>query len=205
MLNTLYYINGCPGARAVRLFCRHKKLQVEEILVDFKKGEHMTYEFLDLNPMHTVPTIKLEDGSGMYESRLILKYFNGEENNNLEIDKWLFWDLGFLNTNVGKVIYPRLFMNSEPREKDINRLVEKLIYLNKYLENKEFLVNNKFSIADLSSAMLIHNSQIRDDLVEVNINNYHNITIWLNKVKEQFTVEEWEEVMGPFFSWKNSL
>ena len=36
MLNTLYYINGCPGARAVRLFCRHKKLQVEEILVDFK-------------------------------------------------------------------------------------------------------------------------------------------------------------------------
>ena len=96
-------------------------------------------------------------------------------------------------------------MNSEPREKDINRLVEKLVYLNKYLENKEFLVNNKFSIADLSSAMLIHNSQIRDDLVEVNINNYPNITTWLNKVKEQFTVEEWEEVMGPFFSWKNSL
>lgn len=205
MLNTLYYINGCPGARAVRLFCRHKKLQVEEILVDFKKEEHMTSEFLALNPMHTVPTIKLEDGSGMYESRLILKYLNGEENNNLEIDKWLFWDLGFLNTNVGKVIYPRLFMNSEPTEKDINRLVEKLIYLNKYLENKEFLVNNKFSIADLSSAMLIHNSQIRDDLVEVNINNYHNITIWLNKVKEQFTVEEWDEVMGPFFSWKDSL
>ena len=62
-------------------------------------------------------------------------------------------------------------MNSETTKKDINRLVEKLIYLNKYLENKEFLVNNKFSIADLSSAMLIHNSQIRDDLVEVNINN----------------------------------
>ena len=116
MLHTLYYINGCPGARAVRLFCRHKKIQVEEVLVDFKKGEHMTSEFLALNPMHTVPTIKLEDGSGMYESRLILKYLNGEENNNLEIDSG-YSDLGFLNTNVGKVIYPRLFMNSEPTEK----------------------------------------------------------------------------------------
>lgn len=204
MLNTLYYINGCPGARAVRLFCRHKKLQVEEVLIDFKKGEHMTPEFLALNPMHTVPTVKLEDGSGMYESRLILKYLNGDENN-LEIDKWLFWDLGFLNTNVGKVIYPRLFMNSEPTKKDIDRLIEKLVYLNKYLENNDFLANNNFSIADLSSAMLVHNSQIRDDLDEVNINNYPNITTWLNKVKEQFSDEEWEEVMGPFFSWKNSL
>ena len=202
MLNTLYYINGCPGARAVRLFCRYKNLLVEEVLIDFKKGEHMTPEFLALNPMHTVPTIKLEDGSGMYESRLILKYLNGDENN-LEIDKWLFWDLGFLNTNVGKVIYPRLFMNSEPTKKDIDRLIEKLDYLNNYLENNDFLVNNNFSIADLSSAMLVHNSQIRDDLVD--INNYPNITTWLNKVKEQFSEEEWEEVMGPFFSWKNSL
>tara|TARA_Y200000002_G_scaffold380526_1_gene392206 strand:- start:285 stop:902 length:618 start_codon:yes stop_codon:yes gene_type:complete len=205
MINTLYYINGCPGARAVRLFCKHNNLQVEEVLIDFKKGEHMTKEFLSLNPMHTVPTVKFDDGSGMYESRLILKYLNGEENNNLEIDKWLFWDLGFLNTNVGKVIYPRLFMNSEPTEKDINRLVEKLVYLNKYLENNDFLVNNNFSIADLSSAMLVYNSQIRDDIIEVNLNNYPNIKKWLNNIKEQFSIDEWEDVMGPFFSWKNSL
>ena len=38
----------------------------------------------------------------------------------------------------------------------------------------------------------------------MSINNYPNITFWLNKVKEQFTVDEWEDVMEPFFSWKNS-
>ena len=163
----------------------------------------MTDDFLKLNPMHTVPTIKLNDGSGMYESRLILKYLNGEDNNNLEIDKWLFWDLGFLNTNVGKVIYPRLFMNSEPNKKDIDRLVEKLVHLNNHLEKNIFLVNNTISIADLSSAMLVHNSQIRSDLV--NINNYPNILKWLNNVKKQFSNEDWDEVMNPFFNWKNSL
>ena len=203
MIDTLYYINGCPGARAVRLFLKYKKLNVNEVLIDFKKGEHMTDDFLKLNPMHTVPTIKLNDGSGMYESRLILKYLNGEDNNNLEIDKWLFWDLGFLNTNVGKVIYPRLFMNSEPNKKDIDRLVEKLDHLNNHLEKNIFLVNNTISIADLSSAMLVHNSQIRSDLV--NINNYPNILKWLNNVKKQFSNEDWDEVMNPFFNWKNSL
>jgi len=203
MIDTLYYINGCPGARAVRLFLKYKKLNVNEVLIDFKKGEHMTDDFLKLNPMHTVPTIKLNDGSGMYESRLILKYLNGEDNNNLEIDKWLFWDLGFLNTNVGKVIYPRLFMNSEPNKKDIDRLVEKLVHLNNHLEKNIFLVNNTISIADLSSAMLVHNSQIRSDLV--NINNYPNILKWLNNVKKQFSNEDWDEVMNPFFNWKNSL
>ena len=203
MIDTLYYINGCPGARAVRLFLKYKKLNVNEVLIDFKKGEHMTDDFLKLNPMHTVPTIKLIDGSGMYESRLILKYLNGEDNNNLEIDKWLFWDLGFLNTNVGKVIYPRLFMNSEPNKKDIDRLVEKLVHLNNHLEKNIFLVNNTISIADLSSAMLVHNSQIRSDLVD--ITSYPNITKWLDNVEKEFTPEQWNEVMDPFKKWVNEL
>ena len=169
----------------------------------------MTDEFLKLNPMHTVPTIKLKNGNGMYESRLILKYLAGMYKNNknntnsLEIDHWLFWDIGFLNTNVGKVIYPRLFMNSEPTSKDIDRLVEKLQHLNKHLENNLFLVNNDFSIADLSSCMLIHNSQIRVDLV--NIKNYPHIVKWMKNVEKQFSNEDWQEVMNPFFTWVESL
>lgn len=207
MVDSLYYINGCPGARAVRLFCRSNNIQVNEILIDFKKGEHMTEEFLKLNPMHTVPTLKLKNGEGIYESRLILKYLSKmyQEKSDLdlfEIDKWLFWDLGFLNTNVGKVIYPRLFLNSEPTEKDISRLVEKLEYLDNHLENKNFLIGDSCSIADLSSCMLIHNSQLRKDLV--NIEKYTNICKWMKNVEHVFTKEQWNEVMGEFFSWRDS-
>jgi glutathione S-transferase len=202
MISDLYYINACPGARAVRLWCRKMGLKVNEILMDFKKGEHMTEEFLKLNPMHTVPTVVLENGESLYESRLILKYLN-ENKNSLEIDKWLFWDLGFLNTNVGKVIYPRLFMNSEPTQKDIDRLVEKLEHLNKHLENNSFLVDNKLSIADISSAMLIYNSQIRNDLVDVF--KYHNIVKWLENIKHEFKTDDWDAVMIPFLEWTETL
>jgi glutathione S-transferase len=207
MTRTLYYINGCPGARAVRLYCRHVGISIDEVLVNLQKGEHMTEEFLRLNPMHTVPTIKLDNGDGIYESRLILKYLSGQYDNNpskdiYEIDKWLFWDLGFLNTNVGKVIYPRLFMNSEPTKKDVDRLVEKLEYLDKCLVNQQFLINNSFSIADISSSMLVFNSQVRKDLVD--INNYENIARWLKNVENKFKAKDWNTVMGEFFKWRDS-
>ena len=56
---SLYYINGCPGARAVRLYMKYKNIDAEEILLDLRNGEHKTDEYLSLNPMHTVPTLKI--------------------------------------------------------------------------------------------------------------------------------------------------
>ena len=80
---TFFYINGCPGARAVRLYMKYKNIVAEEVLLNLSKGEHKTDEYLKLNPMHTVPTLKIEypDGrvEGVYESRIIMKHL---DNNN---------------------------------------------------------------------------------------------------------------------------
>ena len=197
---TLYYINGCPGARAVRLYMKYKNIDAEEVLIDFKNGDHKTEEFLALNPMHTVPTLKIEspDGTiiGLYESRVILKHL--DNNSDLEVDKWLFWDLGFLNPNVGKIIYPRIFRNEEPNMKDLPNLVEKFEHLNNTLSNKPFLLGDSLSIADLSSSMLIENSQICSDLI--NVENYPNIVSWINNIKNEVGNEKWHQVMDVFNS-----
>lgn len=200
---TLYYINGCPGARAVRLYMLYKNIYVEEILIDFSKGEHKTDTFLELNPMHTVPTLKINNNnkiSSLFESRIILKYL--DNNTSLEIDKWLFWDLGFLNPNVGKIIYPKLFRNEEPNLKDLPNLVEKFEYLNNTLNDKDFLVDNKFSIADLSCGMLIENSQFRKDLI--NVDNYPNIVKWINNIKNEIGNEKWQKVMNDFYKYRDN-
>ena len=196
---TLYYINGCPGARAVRLYMAHKNIKVEEILIDMYKGEHKTDEFLKLNPMHTVPTLKIThdngDIEGLYESRIILKYL--DNNTDINIDKWLFWDLGFLNPNVGKIIYPRIFRNEEPNMKDLPNLVEKFVHLNNHLNNNNFLLGDNFSIADLSSCMLIENSQFCSDLI--NVNDYPNIVRWINDIRNVIGNEKWNKVMNEFY------
>lgn len=201
---TLYYINGCPGARAVRLYMAYKNLEVNEILIDMSKGEHKTEDFLKLNPMHTVPTLKVTDAdgniSGIYESRIILKYL--DNNSDINIDKWLYWDLGFLNPNVGKIIYPRIFRNEEPNMKDLPNLVEKFEHLNNTLSNKKYLVDDNLSIADLSSSMLIENSQLCSDLIDVN--NYPNIIKWLNNIKNEIGENKWNKVMNSFYEWKKT-
>ena len=203
---TLYYINGCPGARAVRLYIAYKNIEVTEILLDLYKGEHMTEKYLKLNPMHTVPTLKIVDINGniegVYESRIILKLL--DNNTDIDVDKWLFWDLGFLNPNVGKIIYPRLFRNEEPNMKDLPNLVEKFEHLNNHLQNNVFLLGDTLSIADFSSAMLIENSQICSDLIDVK--NYPNIVSWLNNIRKEVGDKNWYKVMDPFYtSLKNSI
>ena len=197
---TLFYINGCPGARAVRLYMKYKNILAEEVLLNMSKGEHKSEEYLRLNPMHTVPTLKIEypDGreEGVYESRIILKHL--DNNNDIEVDKWLYWDLGFLSPNVGKIIYPRIFRNEEPNKKDLPNLVEKFEYLNKTLENRVFLLGDTLTIADLSSCMLIENSQICSDYIDVK--DYPNIVSWLANIKKQVGKDNWNEVMNPFYS-----
>jgi glutathione S-transferase len=200
---TLFYINGCPGARAVRLYMKYKNISDKEVLLNMSKGEHKTKEYLRLNPMHTVPTLKIEypDGrvEGVYESRIILKHL--ANNTDIEVDKWLYWDLGFLSPNVGKIIYPRIFRNEEPNRKDLPNLVEKFEYLNKTLETREFLVGETLTIADLSSCMLIENSQICSDYIDVK--NYPNIVSWIENIKKEVGKDNWNEVMNPFYSSMN--
>ena len=189
-------INGCPGARAIRLFMRYKNIDADEVLIDFRKGEHKTEEFLRLNPMHTVPTLKIESPDenieGLYESRIILKYL--DNNTNIDVDKWLYWDLGFLNPNVGKIIYPRIFRNEEPNMKDLPNLIEKFEYLNNKLSNRKFLLGDTISIADFSCSMLIENSQICSDIIDVA--NYPNIVLWIKNIRSEIGTDKWNEVMN---------
>ena len=200
---TFFYINGCPGARAVRLYMKYKNIVAEEVLLNMSKGEHKTDEYLKLNPMHTVPTLKIEypDGreEGVYESRIILKQL--DNNTDIEVDKWLYWDLGFLYPNVGKIIYPRIFRNEEPNRKDLPNLVEKFDHLNKILETREFLVGETLTIADISSCMIIENSQICSDYIDVK--DYPNIVSWIEHIKKKVGYDNWNEVMIPFYRTKN--
>ncbi len=182
------------------MYMKHKNIEANEILLDLYKGEHKTAEYISLNPMHTVPTIKIEYPDGriesLYESRIILKYL--DNNTNIEVDKWLYWDLGFLTPNVGKIIYPRLFRNEEPNMSDLPNLVEKFEYLNTSLKDNAFLLGDTLSIADLSSAMLIENSQICSDLIHVN--NYPHIVGWLDNIKKEVGNDKWNTVMDVFYN-----
>lgn len=73
MVLKLYYMAISPPARAALLALRNLDLKVEIRNVNLLKGEHMSQEFLILNPLHQVPVL-VDDNFVLHESRAIMTY-----------------------------------------------------------------------------------------------------------------------------------
>lgn len=68
----LYNGPTSPFGRTVKVTMLELGLPVEERAIDVA-----TAEFLDkVNPLRQIPTLQLEDGSGLYDSRIICRYFD---------------------------------------------------------------------------------------------------------------------------------
>lgn len=70
----LYTFPPAPNPARVRFYLREKGLEVEEVLVDLTRGEHMTPEHVARNPAGTVPVLELDDGACLTESVAIIEY-----------------------------------------------------------------------------------------------------------------------------------
>lgn len=62
-------------SQKVRLCLREKGLAFEEVWIDFRKEEHLSPEYLGLNPNGVVPTL-LHDGRPVIDSSVIMEYLD---------------------------------------------------------------------------------------------------------------------------------
>lgn len=63
-----------PESLAVSIFATDVRTLADIQIVDVRKDQHLTTAFLSKNPMHTVPTIELQDGFVMAESVASLRF-----------------------------------------------------------------------------------------------------------------------------------
>ena len=87
------------------------------------KGEHLTPEYLKLNPHHTIPTLD-DDGFVLYESRAIITYLVDKyaPNSSLYpqdvkkralVDQALQFDGTTLYPTMGMVVYPAIKLGKQ--------------------------------------------------------------------------------------------
>ncbi|XP_058816396.1 glutathione S-transferase 1-like [Topomyia yanbarensis] len=70
---TLYTTRHTPAGRAVEMTAKLIGVDLDIKFIDLAQKEHMSEEFLKLNPQHTVPTI-VDDGVPLYDSHAINIY-----------------------------------------------------------------------------------------------------------------------------------
>lgn len=73
----LYDYPECPYAQKVRIVLAEKDLEFERRIVDLKKNEQRSAEFLKLNPLGKVPVLVDEDVV-VYDSTIINEYLDEE-------------------------------------------------------------------------------------------------------------------------------
>ena len=74
----LHIAPRAPNPRRVQMFMAEKGItDIELVKVDLNAQQHRTPEFRALSPFSKVPTLVLDDGRALSESRAICTYLEG--------------------------------------------------------------------------------------------------------------------------------
>ncbi|MBA1145629.1 glutathione S-transferase family protein [Ectothiorhodospiraceae bacterium WFHF3C12] len=150
-------------SRRVTMALAEKGIDYEPVTVDMPNGAHKSPEYLALNPYGRVPTL-VEGDFVLYESTAILNYLetrhpepalapaDARERARMDMHMKLC-DLQLTNW-AGRVLFPKRFLPEERWDRDAMQKASEEI--GKHLEivarelgNNDYLVGNRFSLADI--------------------------------------------------------
>lgn len=192
----IYIHHNSQPCRAVLALLNFLNLPYEIIEVKIYQGGARTSEFKAMNPLAKVPTIIDEDGTVLGESHAILRYLcrKYKAPNNFyptdalgaaKVDQYLDWH----QTNTRRVynfliatitpMFPKGhfdYYNKEEEEKTMLRAFKMIDTI--WLQNKDFLVSNEISIADISAFSEIISLAVFD----WDFSEFPNLKKWLERV-----------------------
>lgn len=168
----LYTISFAPTPRKVELLIRAKELDINEISnfevvqVDLAKGEQLSPEFKQLNPLGLLPVLVLEDGTVLNDSQAICEYLDDvlEGERMMGSDPVQSAKITAMSRNAEfHVMYNLMlaFQHGHPARANLNpqvsgmsedsmrRVKNSLPYFDTILQEADYLVDNRLSFADI--------------------------------------------------------
>jgi GST-like protein len=160
----LYYW-PTPNGWKISIALEEMELPYTVHLIDITRGDQFHPDFLKIAPNNKMPAIVDHETLGgepisVFESGAILQYLGRKtgkfyplnERKRVEVDQWLFWQMGGLGPMAGQTHHFRHYA-PEKIEYAINRYTNetKRLYgvMNKRLADREFLAG-EYSIADMA-------------------------------------------------------
>ncbi|XP_034476214.1 glutathione S-transferase 1 [Drosophila innubila] len=190
---TLYYALFSPPARACIITAKLIGLELELIAVDFSKKEHLSSEFLKLNPQHQIPVFVDTDGEVYVDSHAIIcfmvaKYaktdqlYSKDLKRRAHIDHRMHFESGVLFQVIKDIVARNIYGGeAEFNARSVELCHNAYASLEHFLEQGSFVVGQELSVADVS----IHTTLITLDLlVPVDQEKYPQINAWLERMKQ---------------------
>ena len=179
---------------------RELGLNIPENIVDLRTGAHKTPEMIALNANGKLPILELDDGSTLWESNAICNRLAAEtdtplwpkSNARYDIMRWQFWEGCHFNPAAGKFIAYHFFGN---KSIDLDAAAEDFAplaaVLDGHLANREWLVGDTMTTADISVAAIL----CYREMCHIPVTNLTNIERWLGQLE---ATTSWKSVnMAP--------
>ena len=171
-MKKLYVTRTAPNPRKALILLASKGIDIDDmddldvIDIDIMQNEHMTTEFTKINPMQTVPTMTLDDGTVLNDSQAICEYLDrvyGERSvmgndvvqraqvcamrRTAEFEVLYNFMLAFQHSHPSKA--QRVDQVPEFVEPSIARAIKALPYFEAALTDRDYLVTDHLTFADI--------------------------------------------------------
>ena len=189
-----------PNGFKISIMLEECALPYKLVPVNISIGEQFEPSFLKISPNNRMPAIVDPNGPGgksisIFESGAILQYlgrktgkfYPKDERARVEVDQWLFWQMGGLGPMAGQAHHFRNYAK-ESLQYAIDRYVNEVnrLYgvMNKRLGNRKFLAGD-YSIADMACIgwANVWKNQGQD------IEQFPNVKKWIERVKARPAVQ----------------
>lgn len=158
----LYCFGESGNSYKAALTLQLSGLEWEPVYVDFFNGEARTEAFREINSMGEVP-VMVDGDLTLSQSGAIQDYISTKggkmgghsANERREIMRWILWDNHKLSSVAGPTRFLMNFLPEEKRPKEViafsqGRLKAAYTILNDELADKDWLVGNRLTIADIA-------------------------------------------------------
>jgi glutathione S-transferase len=189
-------IYGSPQSSAGRCFWLLEELGVpyKRMPLNMREKEHKSESFLKLNPNGKVPTL-VDNGFIIWESMAINNYLTEKYPNQLQgrtiesrglISQWSYWAIIEPQKFLVDILIQKVFVPDEHRDHALIAKSEKSLpplftILDKYLSDKTFMVEERFTLADINVGSVMNIATA----LGFDMKAYPKISAWLGRCSDR--------------------
>jgi glutathione S-transferase len=192
---TVYGDSISGNCLKVKFVADHLGLPYDWVEISVMNKETRTPEFLAMNPAGQVPVVRFAGSGVLAQSNAIILHL--AQNTDLipkdaferaKMFQWLFWEQYSHETALAVLRFQKFYLKKPDSEIDPNlrpRCLRVLSLMDEHLENRDYFVGKRLSLADIALVAYTRFSHQAD----IDLKDYSNVAAWVRRVETDLRIE----------------